>query len=117
MTFCRKAPRSGGFSVVHKRYTTAEAQALQVKRYKLYRDTCSDVISNRPSPLAALARRVSVVVITYNKKHFRRVSGLSVENWVRSPKRVRLVAKRGDPRMPPAQKAASPYYAEPARRA
>jgi len=40
------------------------------------------LIGNMDMMIAAHARSVSAVLVTNNEKHFRRVSGLSVENWV-----------------------------------
>ena len=39
-------------------------------------------IGNMDIVIAAHARSVSAVLVTNNEKHFRRVGGLTVENWV-----------------------------------
>ncbi len=39
-------------------------------------------IGNMDMMIAAHARSVSAVLVTNNEKHFRRVSALTVENWV-----------------------------------
>lgn len=45
-------------------------------------ETGGTPIGNMDLMIAAHARSVSAVLVTNNEKHFRRVSGLSVENWV-----------------------------------
>ena len=45
-------------------------------------ETGGTPIGNMDLMIAAHARSVSAVLVTNNEKHFRRVVGLSVENWV-----------------------------------
>jgi tRNA(fMet)-specific endonuclease VapC len=48
---------------------------------RVKQETGGTPIGNMDILIAAHARSVSAVMVTNNEKHFRRVSGLIVENW------------------------------------
>lgn len=68
-----------------RRLTVLEWDSAAAEHYADIRvrlETNGTPIGNMDILIAAHARSVSAVLVTNNEKHFRRVSGLSVENWV-----------------------------------
>jgi tRNA(fMet)-specific endonuclease VapC len=61
-------------------WDSAAAEHYADIRVKL--ETGGTPIGNMDLMIAAHARSMSAVMVTNNEKHFRRVSGLTVENWV-----------------------------------
>lgn len=58
---------------------SAAAEHYADIRVKL--ETAGTPIGNMDLMIAAHAKSIGAVLVTNNKKHFRRVGGLSVENW------------------------------------
>jgi tRNA(fMet)-specific endonuclease VapC len=68
-----------------RRLTVLDWDSTAVEHYADIRvklETGGAPIGNMDILIAAHARSVSAVMVTKNEKHFRRVSGLTVENWV-----------------------------------
>ncbi len=68
-----------------RRLTVLEWDSVAAEHYADIRvklETGGTPIGNMDLMIAAHARSLSAVIVTNNEKHFRRVSGLTVENWV-----------------------------------
>jgi tRNA(fMet)-specific endonuclease VapC len=68
-----------------RRLTVLEWDSAAAEHYADIRvklETGGTPIGNMDMMIAAHARSVSAVMVTNNEKHFRRVSALTVENWV-----------------------------------